>query len=229
MLLTACVASLIADSARRRDAERVRLDGVQASRGRVMEAADAERRRVVRDLHDGAQQRLVQTVLALKVAQRELADSGDAAPLVGEALSQAEHAMSELRELAHGILPAPLTRGGLRAGVDALTSRMPIPVDIAIAVDRLPAAVESTAYFVVAEALTNVVKHSRAERAEVQAQVARGSLCVSVRDDGVGGARRDGGGLLGLEDRLAVLDGSLDVASTPGGGTLIAASMPVSG
>jgi signal transduction histidine kinase len=227
MLLTACVASLIADSARRRDAERVRLDGVQASRARVMEAADAERRRVVRDLHDGAQQRLVHTVLTLKLAQRELVESGDGAPLLRDAISHAEDAMSELRELAHGILPAVLTRGGLRAGVDALTARMPIPVDVSIAVDRLPAAVESTAYFVVAEALTNVVKHSRAERAEVEAQIARGSLWVSVRDDGVGGARPDGGGLLGLEDRLAVLDGSLEIASRPGGGTLIMATMPV--
>ncbi len=135
--------------------------------------------------------------------------------------------MSELRELAHGILPAVLTRGGLRAGVDALTARMPIPVDVTIAVDRLPAAVESAAYFVVAEALTNVVKHSRAERAEVEAQLAHGSLWLRVRDDGVGGARRDGSGLLGLEDRLAVLDGSLEIVSTPGSGTVIAATMPV--
>jgi signal transduction histidine kinase len=227
LLVTACVASLIADVARRREAERGRLEGVRASRARVLDAADAERRRVVRDLHDGAQQRLVQTVLTLKLAQRELVENGDGVPLVAEALSQAECAMSELRELAHGILPAALTRGGLRAGVEALTARMPIPVEVAVAVDRLPAAVESTAYFVVAEALTNVVKHSCAERAEVEAEVADGALRLTVSDNGVGGARRDGGGLLGLEDRLAVLDGSLEVRRNPGGGTLIVATMPI--
>jgi signal transduction histidine kinase len=182
---------------------------------------------VVRDLHDGAQQRLVHTVLTLKLAERELPDDSDGSQLVHEALSHAQRATSELRELAHGILPGVLTHGGLRAGVEALTARMPIPVEVAIAVGRLPAVVESTAYFVVAEALTNVVKHSRAQRAEVAAEVAQGALQVIVRDDGVGGARRDGGGLLGLEDRLAVLDGRLEVASRPGGGTLIAGTMPI--
>jgi signal transduction histidine kinase len=227
LLITAFVASLIADSARRRDAERMRLDGIRASRARVLEAADTERRRVVRDLHDGAQQRLVQTVLILRLAQRELADNGDGTPLVREALSQAEHATRELSELAHGILPPVLTRGGLRAGVEALAARIHVPVAVAVVHDRLPAAVESTAYFVVAEALTNVVKHSGADRVEVEAAVADGALRVSVRDNGAGGARRDGGGLLGLEDRLAVLDGRLEVASPPGAGTLVAAAIPV--
>jgi signal transduction histidine kinase len=132
-----------------------------------------------------------------------------------------------LRELAHGILPTVLTQGGLRAGVDALASRMPVPVEIDVSVGRLPAAVEATAYFVVAEALTNVAKHARARRASVAARVADGTVQVQVRDDGVGGALPDGSGLLGLADRLAVLDGQLRVESPVDGGTLVAADIPV--
>jgi PAS domain S-box-containing protein len=202
---------------------------VAASRARIVAAADDERRRVVRDLHDGAQQRLVHTVVTLKLAQSELSAGGDAAVLVTEALEQAEQATVELRELAHGILPAVLTRGGLSDGVDALAARMPVPVGTEVAVERLPAVVESTAYFVVAEALTNVAKHARATRAEVSARVEGGRLRVEVRDDGVGGARPDGGGLVGLADRLDVLGGRLSVESPGDGGTLIAAEIPVPG
>jgi signal transduction histidine kinase len=202
-------------------------EDLAASRARIVAAADDERRRVVRDLHDGAQQRLVHTVLTLKLARRALGNEGDGAPaLVTEALEHAEEATDELRELAHGILPAVLTRGGLRAGVDALASRMPVPVDTAVSVDRLPAEVEATAYFLVAEALTNVAKHSHAHHAAVTARVAHSTLQVQVRDDGIGGAQADGSGLLGLSDRLAVLDGSLRVESPPDGGTLVAAAIP---
>jgi signal transduction histidine kinase/uncharacterized protein YoaH (UPF0181 family) len=201
-----------------------------ASRARIVAATDEERRRVVRDLHDGAQQRLVHTVITLKLA-RDALDRHDeeAAPaLVAEALDHTERAMAELRELAHGILPSALTHGGLRAGVEALASRMPVPVDVGVAVGRLPAAVEATAYFVVAEALTNVAKHSRAEHAEVAVRVEDDTLLVDVRDDGVGGARPDGSGLLGLGDRLAALDGGLRVESPVDGGTLVAAAIPLS-
>jgi GAF domain-containing protein len=199
-----------------------------ASRARIVAATDEERRRVVRDLHDGAQQRLVHTVVTLKLARRALAtDSGDAPALVTEALEHADEATAELRELAHGILPSVLTRGGLRAGVVALASRMPVPVDISVSVERLPPAVEATAYFIVAEALTNVAKHAHARHAEVTARVTDGVLHVHVRDDGIGDARPDGGGLLGLADRLGVLDGSLRVDSPRGGGTLIAADIPI--
>ena len=128
----------------------------------------------------------------------------------------------ELRELAHGILPAVLTRGGLRAGVDALASRMPLPVENDVSVGRLRAVVEATAYFVVAEALTNVAKHARATRVTVTACVEDSILQVRVRDDGVGGALPHGSGLLGLADRLAVLDGQLQVESPINGGTLVA-------
>jgi signal transduction histidine kinase len=201
-----------------------------ASRARIVAAADDERRRVVRDLHDGAQQRLVHTVVTLKLARRALENEEDKAPaLVSEALDQAARATVELRELAHGILPSVLTRGGLRAGVDALASRMPVPVEIDVAVGPLPAAVEATAYFVVAEALTNVAKHARADRAVVMARIEDGTLAVEVRDDGAGGARPEGSGLVGLADRLAVLDGRLRIDSPADGGTLIAAAIPLAG
>jgi signal transduction histidine kinase len=200
-----------------------------ASRARIVAAADDERRRVVRDLHDGAQQRLVHTILTLKQAQGAMLGDGDLSGLLAQALENAEQATAELRELAHGILPAVLSKGGLRAGVDVLASRMPVPVDNAVAVDRFPAAVEATAYFVVAEALTNVAKHSGAGRAVVTAQVDNGTLLVEVRDDGVGGARADGTGLLGLADRLAAVDSGLRVASPPGGGTVVTAVIRLDG
>jgi PAS domain S-box-containing protein len=201
-----------------------------ASRARIVAAADEERRRVVRDLHDGAQQRLVHTIITLKLARRALENAQDDTPaLMTEALDNAKRATDELRELAHGILPEVLTRGGLRAGVDTLASRMPVPVEIDVSVGRLPAAVEATAYFLVSEALTNVAKHSRAGHAEVTARIEDGMLAVHVRDDGIGGARLDGSGLLGLADRLAALGGQLRVESPTDGGTLIRAAIPIGG
>jgi PAS domain S-box-containing protein len=203
---------------------------VAASRARIVSVTDAERRRVVRDLHDGAQQRLVHTIITLKLARRAFQNEQENLPaLLTEALDHAERTNVELRELAHGILPAVLTRGGLRAGVDALASRMPVPVENDVSPDRLPAAVEATAYFVVAESLTNVAKHARAKAAAVMARVDNGTLRVQVRDDGVGGARPDGSGLLGLADRLAVLHGQLRVESPADGGTLVAAVIPLPG
>jgi signal transduction histidine kinase len=199
-----------------------------ASRARVVAAADAERRQVVRDLHDGAQQRLVHTIVTLKLARRAfLSDRARGSELVAEALEHAERANVELRELAHGILPDVLTRGGLRAGVDALASRAPVPVAIDVRVGRLPTAVEATAYFVVAEGLTNIAKHARAGHAQVTARIDDGMLAVHVRDDGIGGARPDGSGLMGLADRLAALEGELRVESPSDGGTLLAAAIPL--
>jgi signal transduction histidine kinase len=200
-----------------------------ASRARIVAAADDERRRVVRDLHDGAQQRLVHTILTLKQAQGAMLGDGDLSGLLAQALENAEQATAELRELAHGILPAVLSKGGLRAGVDVLASRMPVPVENAVSVDRFPAPVEATAYFVVAEALTNVAKHSGAGHAVVTAHVEDGSLRVEVRDDGVGGARADGTGLLGLADRLAAVDSDLRVESPPGSGTVVTAAIRLPG
>jgi PAS domain S-box-containing protein len=199
------------------------------SRARIVAAADEERRRVVRDLHDGAQQRLVHTVITLKLAQRELEHGGGEAlsSLVSEALENAQRANQELRELAHGILPAALTRGGLRAGLETLASRMPVPIEIEAPADRLPAPIEATAYFVVAEALTNVAKHANAATAAVAARVEDGTLRVEIRDDGVGGARPEGSGLQGLADRLAAVDGRLEIESPAPGGTLVAAAIPL--
>jgi PAS domain S-box-containing protein len=199
-----------------------------ASRARIAAAADEERRRVVRDLHDGAQQRLVHTVVTLKLAREELKDDQrPGAALVREALAHAQGAIDELRELTHGILPAVLTGGGLRAGVDALASRMPVHINHDVCADRFPVAVEATAYFVVAESLTNVAKHAGATGAVVTARIEQGALRVRVQDDGVGGARPDGSGLVGLADRLAALDGHLRVETPAVGGTLVLADIPL--
>lgn len=217
---TALVATAIANMQARSD--------LAASRARIVAATDQERRRVVRDLHDGAQQRLVHTIITLKRARQAFeGEAADAPTLLTEALDHAQQATAELRELAHGILPAALMHGGLRAGVQTLASRMPLPVENGVCEGRFPAAVEATAYFVVAEALTNVAKHAHAGRAVVTARVEVGTLRVEVRDDGVGGARRDGSGLLGLGDRLAAHDGRLRVESRVDGGTLVAADIPI--
>jgi signal transduction histidine kinase/uncharacterized protein YoaH (UPF0181 family) len=220
---TALVATAIANAESR--------TALAASRARIVAAADDSRRRIERDLHDGAQQRLVHTVVTLKLARRALAHGdANADEFVAEALRHAQEANAELRELAHGILPAALTRGGLRAGVEALVSRVSLPVSVDVPVDRLPAGVEATAYFVVSEALTNVVKHARAARAEVTARVEDGELRIEVCDDGVGGARGDHTtGLGALEDRVSALGGRLVLESPSGEGTCVCAQLPLSG
>jgi signal transduction histidine kinase len=218
---TDLIATAIANAESRAD--------LAASRGRIVAAADESRRRIERDLHDGAQQRLVHAVIVLKLALQALSN-GDpgAGELVAEALRHAEQANSELRELAHGILPAALARGGLRAGVEALVSRVSLPVSVDVTAERMPAGIEATAYFVISEALTNVIKHARAAGAGVTARAERGELTVEVRDDGVGGAQAGyGTGLGGLEDRVSALDGRLVVESPPGGGTCVRAMLPV--
>ena len=201
-----------------------------ASRARVVAAGDETRRRLERDLHDGAQQNLVHTLIALKLARRALGEGEDdeARKLVTEALGHGERANVELRELAHGILPAVLRRGGLRAGVEALASRLEIPVSIAVPPERLPPALEATAYFIVAEALTNVVKHAQARAAAVEATIDGGVLHVRVSDDGVGGASVEGGsGLLGLRDRAAAVGGELRIESPAGEGTAVTVRLPL--
>jgi signal transduction histidine kinase len=199
-----------------------------ASRTRILAAADDERRRVVRDLHDGAQQRLVHTVVTLRMTREALARGDTDAPvLVDEALEQAETGVRELRELAHGIMPSALTSGGLPAGVEALASRVPIPVDVDVSLPRLDPAIEASGYFVVAEALTNVVKHARARRAAVRATVEDHSLQITIEDDGAGTANPNGHGLTGLADRLASLGGDLGVTSEPARGTTLVATVPL--
>jgi signal transduction histidine kinase/PAS domain-containing protein len=203
-------------------------DQLTASRARLLTEGDEARRRVVRDLHDGAQQRLVHTIVMLKLAQRALREEDEKAEsLVGEALEQAEHGNVELRELAHGILPAVLTRGGLGAGLDAVVTRLDLPVHVDVPAERFPAEIEASAYFIVAEALTNVVKHGHAGHAEVRASVRGGTLHVEVRDDGIGGADPDGHGLVGMGDRVTALGGRLKIKSPAGGGTLVAATLPL--
>jgi signal transduction histidine kinase len=170
----------------------------------------------------------VHTIITLKLAERELQGQDDrASELVSEALAQAENATAELRELAHGILPAVLTRGGLRASVAALASRMTVPVEVDVSAVRAPQPIEAIAYFVVAEALTNVAKHARARRATVTARADNSALRVEVRDDGAVGAQPDGSGLIGLRDRLAAHDGTLTIDSPPGGGTVVTATIPL--
>jgi signal transduction histidine kinase len=204
-------------------------DQLIASRARLLTAGDEARRRVARDLHDGAQQRVVHTMLQLKLAQRALRDGeGDPESLIAEAVEQAEQCNTELRELAHGILPGVLTRGGIRGGVRSVVARLGLPVDVDVAAERFPAEIEASAYFIVAEALTNVVKHAHAGQAEVRTFVDDCMLHVEVRDDGVGGADPGGHGLVGLRDRATALGGRLSIESPAGGGTVVAASLPVS-
>jgi signal transduction histidine kinase len=204
-------------------------DQLDASRARLVTEADEARRRVVRDLHDGAQQRLVHTILMLKLAQRALRQNdGQAESLVGEALQHAEQGNAELRELAHGILPAVLTQG-LRAAVGSVVNRLDLPVEVDVPAERFPAEIEASAYFIVAEALTNVVKHAHAGRADVRASVEAGMLHVEVRDDGIGGADPGGHGLVGMGDRVTALGGRLEIESPADGGTLVAAAIPLRG
>jgi signal transduction histidine kinase len=199
------------------------------TRSRVLAAAEESRRRIERDLHDGAQQRLVHTVLTLRLAQAALRDTGgDAAEFVRESLEHAERATAELRELVHGIRPAALSTGGLRRGIESLLGLVNLPVHVDVTGERLPAAVETTAYFVAGEALTNAVKHARATTAGVRAEVRDGTLELEVRDDGAGGADPSRGtGLVGLCERVAVNGGTLSIASPHGGGTTISVTLPV--
>jgi len=223
------VATAIANAEAREAIERL-AEEQAASRARLLTAADDARRRVVRDLHDGAQQRLVHSIVTLKLAQRALRETdGEARSLVDEALEQAEQGNVELRELAHGILPSVLTHDGLQAGVETIVSRLGLPVHADIPCKRFPGEIEASAYFIIAEALTNVVKHAHATRAEVTAHVENGALLVEVRDDGVGGADPTGHGLVGLADRATALGGRLQVERLLSGGTRVVAALPLPG
>jgi signal transduction histidine kinase len=199
-----------------------------ASRARAIAAADESRRRIERDFHDGAQERLVITILNLKLATAMLEQTNHpAAEIVKDALESAAHADADLRELAHGIMPAALRDGGLRAAVRSLLRHIALPVSVEVMPDRLPIHVETTAYFVVAEALTNAVKHARATGANVRAAVRHGALELEIRDDGAGGADpRHGTGLTGLADRLESIGGTITITSPPGIGTTIAVQLP---
>ncbi|WP_250007642.1 GAF domain-containing sensor histidine kinase [Actinoplanes sp. M2I2] len=201
-----------------------------ASRARVLSTADETRRRLQRDVHDGAQQRLVHTVITLKLARHSLAhgDLPTTSDHLEEALKHAHRATDELREIISGILPAALTRNGLRGGVESLLADQSLPVDAVVDVPRMAVEVETTAYFVIAEALTNVVKHARAGRVWVRAGLRADALRIEVGDDGVGGARAGAGsGLTGLFDRVEARGGQLRISSPPGNGTTIEATLPI--
>jgi PAS domain S-box-containing protein len=197
---------------------------LKESRARIIAAADAARRRLERDLHDGAQQRLVELALDLRMALARLEKEPEQArELLDAALGDLAQATRELRELARGIHPAALTEGGLRPALQSLVTRSSVPARLVAVPDaRFAAAVEATAYFTVAEGLTNAARYAAAQRVEVEAVRVDGRLRVEVRDDGRGGADSAGGsGLRGLADRVAALDGRLDVISPPGRGTVL--------
>ncbi len=204
------------------------LEQVQASRQRIVEAGDRERRRVERNLHDGAQQRLATLALSLAMLRdRDRADPATAAALA-QALAELKQAIDELRELARGIHPAILTEEGLPAAVESLADRSPVTVRVAADFDaRLPEPVESAAYFVVAESLANVAKYAHASRAQVQLSRCNGTLRVEVLDDGIGGADpARGSGLRGLEDRISAVRGRFRIETPPAGGTRVLAEIP---
>jgi PAS domain S-box-containing protein len=202
---------------------------LRASRMRIVTAGDAARRRLERDLHDGAQQRLVELALDLRLARARLDnDPGQARELLDAALDDLAAATAELRELARGIHPAALTEGGLKPALEGLVARSSVPTRLgAVPQERFAPAVEATAYFTIAEALTNAARYAEAQRVEVDVARTDDRLRLEVRDNGRGGAdAAAGSGLRGLADRLSALDGELDVISPPGEGTVLRAEIP---
>jgi signal transduction histidine kinase len=223
------VASLAVQYSRLQAEVKAQLEQVRASRARIVEAGDTARRRLERDLHDGAQQRLVTLSLALGMARDRAAGTDpDLESLLESAAKEAKEALVELRELARGIHPAVLTETGLRGALQALVERSPVQTELGPVPDeRYPPSVEATAYFVVSEALANVAKHAQAGRAAINLTRSERTLVVEVSDRGVGGARPEhGSGLRGLADRLATVSGSLQVDSAPGTGTRVRAEIP---
>jgi signal transduction histidine kinase len=226
----AAAAGLAIENAQLQVDLRARLADVRASRARIVSAGDAERKRLERDLHDGAQQRLVALSLALRRARSRLGETDEnLAPSLDDASMLVKDALEELRTLARGIHPAVLTELGLAGALGALARRSPVPVTIEeLPPDRLPQPVEATAYFVVSEALANVAKHAPEATVRVRATVEAGMLLVEVADDGPGGAAAaPGSGLQGLDDRVAAVGGQFEIANLAGDGTRIRASIPV--
>jgi signal transduction histidine kinase len=224
----ASAAALAIDNERLKAELRARVEELRLSRVRIVEAADDARRRIERDLHDGAQQQLVSLALDLRMLKARLGDSGlqTTVDQLGEKLAEA---LAELREFARGIHPAILSDRGLAPAVEALVERAPLQVTSEVELaERLPAAVEVAAYFVVSEGLTNVVRYAETTRASLSVRREEGDVVVVVADPGKGGATIEGGtGLRGLMDRLAVLDGSLELVSPPGAGTRLTARIPI--
>jgi signal transduction histidine kinase len=219
------VAGLALENERLSARVRAQLEEVRASRQRIVEAGDAERRRVERDLHDGAQQRLVALAMRLDAAR---GTTIEAQALIEAATAELGVAIGEVRQLARGLHPTILTEAGLRAAIESLAERTPVPVEVDADDSRHRPTVEATAYFVVAEALTNVARYAGASHAAVVVRREGDSLTVEVRDDGQGGADPDRGtGLRGLADRVAAIGGTLDIDSPPAGGTVLRARLPI--
>jgi signal transduction histidine kinase len=232
MLPLGFLAGLLRSHVARLDSDlRARLQELRGSRARLLEAGDAERRRLERNLHDGAQGRLVAVALLLGHARSRIGAQAEVAPLLDQALEELRTSLAELRELARGLHPAVLTDRGLEPAVEALARRAPIPVRVDVDVaGRGPEAVEIAAYYIVSEALVNVAKYAQANAATVTIRRADDRLTVEVADDGVGGADAGhGSGLRGLADRLEALDGTMAVDSPPGGGTRLRAQIPCAG
>jgi signal transduction histidine kinase len=224
----AAAAELALENARLQAELRAQLETVRESRARIVAAGDAERRRIERDLHDGAQQRLVALALELRLAQRARGETGDAVDaLLASTVDELQAAVDELRDLAHGVHPTILAQAGLGPALRSLAGRTPIDVNVlATPSERLPPELESTAYFVASEALANAVKHANASHVEISTARDNGSFVIAVSDDGVGGADPDGPGLRGLADRLETLGGSLRVESPAAGGTRVVGEIP---
>ena len=222
-------AALTLENARLQAELRARLTELQASRARLVEATESERRRIERDLHDGTQQRLVSIAMALGLAESKLAaDRPAVEPVLREARDALTVALAELRELTQGIRPAILVERGLAAALDDLSRRAALPVRLDVAISgRLPEEVEGAAYFVASEALTNAAKHSHASEVRLHASLEGGVLALEISDDGIGGAATGvGSGLRGLADRVEALGGQLMVSSPPGRGTTLRAEIP---
>jgi len=207
---------------------RAKVEELRASRARIVQAGDEERRRIERNLHDGAQQRLLALSFSLGLAESEVPEELEKVRgLVRGVKEELGRAIEELRELAHGIHPQILGERGLAAALETLAARSPIPVKVSAPEERLPEPVEAAAYYVVSEALANATKHARAQRVAVRLDRQNGTLAIEVADDGVGGASTSAGsGLRGLLDRVEALDGRLYVTSPAGGGTTIRAEIP---
>jgi signal transduction histidine kinase len=221
----ASVARLAIENERLAAQVRAQLEEVRASRARIVEASDAERRRIERDLHDGAQQRLVALAMRLDLARQS---STGATTLIDETTAELLQAIREVRDLARGLHPTILTDAGLAAAVEALAERTPFPVIVNVTDARFAPEVEAAAYYVVAEALTNIARYADATEAHVDASAETGRLIVTISDNGRGGADPSGGsGLRGLVDRLAAIDGELTLSSPSGAGTTLTASLPL--
>jgi len=211
------------------DALRAQVSQLTETRARVVDAADSERRRIERDLHDGAQQQLVSLAMNLGRARAKFdSDPEGARELVDQAHQEAKDSITELRNVVRGVHPAVLTDRGLDAALSALAARSPVPVRIDVDVVQRPSpTVEAVAYFVVSESLTNIARHSGATRAAVHIERDGDRLLVSVSDDGHGGATENpGGGLAGLRDRVAAVDGTFRLQSSPTGGTTVTVEVP---